>query len=263
SLPAQLSRRLSQGAAVSKELKKAKLWADSLCFDDKPKVYQGVRVKTTVKELLQKRRALQAAESRKSQAVPSPDSCLATLPAAHGDAFPASSAPDTYFQPRQFVDNGHISMEDAFDHQFLMNVMPSEGLNASSTVCSPAAWMDGYIPACTEYYNNTLAPSSPTHSFNLSSSVDYCSYSPPESHSSSSSCYSSPSRLDLRSSFAPESCHYQQHCDLQHYYSHWPALHDAGTASEYTAYSSSDCFYPSFGEDLYCRRESSAELCYL
>lgn len=33
-------------------------------FPDKPKVYQGVRVKTTVKELLQKRRALQAAESR-------------------------------------------------------------------------------------------------------------------------------------------------------------------------------------------------------
>lgn len=33
---------------------------------DKPKIYQGVRVKTTVKELLQKRRALQAAESRVS-----------------------------------------------------------------------------------------------------------------------------------------------------------------------------------------------------
>lgn len=31
------------------------------CFSaDKPKVYQGVRVKTTVKELLQKHRALQA-----------------------------------------------------------------------------------------------------------------------------------------------------------------------------------------------------------
>ncbi|XP_007231100.3 colorectal cancer associated 2 isoform X1 [Astyanax mexicanus] len=233
-------------------------------MSDKPKVYQGVRVKTTVKELLQKRRAaLQAAESQKSQTVPSPDSCPTTLPAAHGDVFPASSVPDTYFQPRQFADNGHISMEDTF----LMNAMPSEGLHASSTSCSPAAWMDGYnIPACMDYYSNPLAPlsSSPTHSFNLPSPADYNSYSPPESHSSSSSCYSSPSRLDLSTSFAPESCHYQQHFDLQHCYSHWPALNEAGTASEYTAYSSSDCFYPTFGEDLYSRRESSsAELCYL
>uniref|UniRef100_A0A3B1IC47 Lnc RNA pou2af1 n=1 Tax=Astyanax mexicanus TaxID=7994 RepID=A0A3B1IC47_ASTMX len=195
-------------------------------MSDKPKVYQGVRVKTTVKELLQKR--------RKSQTVPSPDSCPTTLP-AHGDVFPASSVPDTYFQPRQFADNGHISMEDTF----LMNAMPSEGLHAPLS-------------------------SSPTHSFNLPSPADYNSYSPPESHSSSSSCYSSPSRLDLSTSFAPESCHYQQHFDLQHCYSHWPALNDAGTASEYTAYSSSDCFYPTFGEDLYSRRESSsAELCYL
>ncbi|XP_036415832.1 colorectal cancer-associated protein 2 [Colossoma macropomum] len=233
-------------------------------MSDKPKVYQGVRVKTTVKELLQKRRALQAAESRKPHALPSPDACPAPLPAAHGDAFPASSAPDAYFQPRHFANNGHVSMEDTFDQHFLMSVMPSEGLNASSsTMCSPAAWMDGYIPACTDYYSNTLASSSPTHSFNLPSPADYNSYSPPESHSSSSSCYSSPSRLDLSSSFAPESCHYQ-HCDLQRGFCHWPALQDAGTASEYSAYSSSDCFYPTFGDDFYFRRESSsAELCYL
>ncbi|KAI4905182.1 hypothetical protein NFI96_013896 [Prochilodus magdalenae] len=232
-------------------------------MSDKPKVYQGVRVKTTVKELLQKRRALQAAESRKPHAMPSPDACPTPLPAAHGDVFPANSAPDTYFQPRQFATNGHITMEDTFDHQFLMNVVPSEGLNGSSTMCSSAAWMDGYIPACTDYYSNTLASSSPTHSFNLPSPAEYSSYSPPESHSSSSSCYSSPSRMDLSSSFAPEGCHYQ-HRDLQHGFCHWPALQDAGMASEYAPYSSSDCFYPTFGEDFYYRRESSSsELCYL
>ncbi|KAK1786368.1 hypothetical protein P4O66_017603, partial [Electrophorus voltai] len=139
----------------------------------KPKVYQGVRVKTTVKELLQKRRALQAAELRTSR--------------------------------------------------------------------------------------------SPPPSFSLPSPVDYNSYSSPDSHSSSSSCYSSPTRMDMSSSFGPEHNHYQ-HCSFQHCLclSDWPSLQDGVPASEHASYGASDCFYSSFGEDTYCRRDSSSsELCYL
>ncbi|XP_066536251.1 colorectal cancer associated 2 isoform X2 [Hoplias malabaricus] len=207
---------------------------------------------------------MQAAESRKSQVLSSPEACPTPLPAAHhADVFPASSAPDPYFHTPQFADTAHASMEDAFDQHYMMSAVPSDGLNGPNAVCGSVAWLDGYIPACADYYSNTLASGSPTRSFSLPSPGDYSSYSPPDSHSSSSSsCYSSPSRLDGSSCFSTESCHYQ-HYDIQHCYSHWPALQtDTAAASQY--YSPSDCFHHSYGEDFYYRRDApSSELCYL
>ncbi|KAF4085927.1 hypothetical protein AMELA_G00100520 [Ameiurus melas] len=211
-------------------------------MSDKPKVYQGVRVKTTVKELLQKRRALQAAESRKKQAGTTHDVC-STPVTGQLDILCGSSAHD-YFQPRQFAESVHMAMEDMFDDQLLMNMIPAENFSSSAA-----------------------ASSSPTHSFSLPSLVDYNSFTPPESHSSSSSCYNSPTRMDMSSSFTSENYHYQ-HCTLQHCFclSHWPNLQDGTMAADYTSphYSTSDCFYQALGEEAYCRRDSSSsELCYL
>ncbi|XP_046718091.1 colorectal cancer associated 2 isoform X1 [Silurus meridionalis] len=235
----------------------------------KPKVYQGVRVKTTVKELLQKRRALQAAESRKTQAVTTQDVCSTPVTAAHLDIISGSSSQDAYFQPREFAASVHMPMEDMFDDQMLMNMIPAENFSSSAALCAtaPAQWSHGYFPSCTDYYTNSLASSSPTHSFSLPSPCDYNSYTPPESHSSSSSCYSSPTRMDMSSSFTLENYHYQ-HCTVQHCFclSHWPGLQDGTMAPDYTPphYSPSDCFYQALEEEAYCRRDSSgSELCYL
>ncbi|XP_060799734.1 colorectal cancer associated 2 isoform X2 [Neoarius graeffei] len=238
-------------------------------MSDKPKVYQGVRVKTTVKELLQKRRALQAAESRKTQATIH-EICSTPVTAGHVDIVCGNSAQDAYFQPRQFAESVHMTMEDMFDDQLLMNMIPTENFGPSATVCAPAPaqWPHGYYPSCTDYYTNSLDSSSPTHSFGLPSPTDYNSYTPPESHSSSSSCYSSPTHMDMSSSFTSENYHYQ-HCTLQHCFclSHWPSLQDGAMhVADYTTphYSASDCFYQALGEEAYCRKDSSSsELCYL
>ncbi|GAA6066772.1 colorectal cancer associated 2 isoform X3 [Tachysurus ichikawai] len=127
-------------------------------MSDKPKVYQGVRVKTTVKELLQKRRALQAAESRKTQAVTTHDVCSTPVTAGHLDILCGNSAQDAYFQHRQFAENVHMVMEDMFDDQLLMNMIPAENFSSSAAVCAtgPAQWPHGYFPSCTEYYTNSL-----------------------------------------------------------------------------------------------------------
>lgn len=105
---------------------------------------------------------------------------------------------------------------------------------------------------------------SPSDSFNLPSPVDYNSYSPPQSNSSSSSCYNSPTRMDLSSSFSPENYHYQ-HCNLQHCIclSHWSNVQEGMVTSEFAPYGSSDCLY-SYGDDSYFRRDTSnSEMCYL
>ncbi|XP_060799735.1 colorectal cancer associated 2 isoform X3 [Neoarius graeffei] len=188
----------------------------------------------------------------------------------HVDIVCGNSAQDAYFQPRQFAESVHMTMEDMFDDQLLMNMIPTENFGPSATVCAPAPaqWPHGYYPSCTDYYTNSLDSSSPTHSFGLPSPTDYNSYTPPESHSSSSSCYSSPTHMDMSSSFTSENYHYQ-HCTLQHCFclSHWPSLQDGAMhVADYTTphYSASDCFYQALGEEAYCRKDSSSsELCYL
>ncbi|XP_051962509.1 POU Class 2 homeobox-associating factor 3-like isoform X2 [Xyrauchen texanus] len=232
---------------------------------DKPKVYQGVRVKTTVKELLQKHRALQAQKiTMKSQAMDGRNDCSATLN-THLDIFSERQAPESYFQTRPYTENANIQMENAFDHQQMMNMMPPETFSGSNIVCPTSAqWSNGYIPSNTDIYGANLVSSSPSDSLNLPSPVDYNSYSPPQSHSSSSSCYSSPTRMDLSSNFSPENYHYQ-HCNLQHCFclSHWSSLQDGMPTSEYAPYGSSDCMF-SYSDDNYFRRNiSNSDMCYL
>ncbi|KAI7800736.1 colorectal cancer associated 2 isoform X1 [Triplophysa rosa] len=231
---------------------------------DKTKVYQGVRVKTTVKELLQKHRALQAQKTAtKSQAMTSRDVCSTTLN-TQLDVFSGRQAQDPYFQTRSFTEHVNVPMENAYDHQQMMNMMPPETFNNNFVFPTSAQWANGYLPSNTESYGTNLVSRSPSDSFNLPSPVDYNSYSPPQSHSSSSSCYSSPTRMDLNSSFSPENYHYQ-HCNLQHCFclSQWSNLQDGMTTSEYAPYGSSDCFF-SYAGDSYFRRDiSNSDMCYL
>lgn len=49
-------------------------------------------------------------------------------------------------------------MEDMFDDQLLMNMIPAENYSSSAAVCAsaPAQWPHVYFPSCTEYYTNSL-----------------------------------------------------------------------------------------------------------
>lgn len=201
-------------------------------------------------------------------------------------------------------------MENAYDHQQMMHMMPPETFSGSNFVCPTSSqWSNGYMPSNTDLYGTSLVrvwcfliwnksfrlyysyngqindfitrevflisvswfcnlflqvSRSPSDSFNLPSPVDYNSYSPPQSHSSSSSCYSSPTRMDLSSSFSPENYHYQ-HCNLQHCFclSHWSNAQEGMATSEYAPYGSSDCLF-SYSDDSYFRRDTSnSEMCYL
>ncbi|XP_051965473.1 POU Class 2 homeobox-associating factor 3-like [Xyrauchen texanus] len=224
---------------------------------DKPKVYQGVRVKTTVKELLQKHRALQIQETAtKSQAMTGRDVCSATLN-THHDLFSGRQAPESYLQTRPYTNNRNIQMGYVYDHQQMINMMPPETFSCSNTVCPTSSqWSDGFPPTNTDIYGASLDSSS-------ASPVDYNSYSLHQSHSSSSSCYSSPTRMDLSFSFSSENYHYQ-HCNPQQCFclSHWSNLQDMPN-SEYAPSGSSDCLY-SYEDDNYFRRDTSnSEMCYL
>ncbi|KAJ8397194.1 hypothetical protein AAFF_G00440280 [Aldrovandia affinis] len=240
---------------------------------DKPKVYQGVRVKATVKELLQKRRALQAAMKTVtiSQSVAIQDVCSQSFPAYHYDVCSGNSMPDnSSFQPRQYTDNVcNIPIEtSAFDNQESINMMlPPENFsnNPFPAASSTQHWTRGHFPSNPEYCNHGMAPSSPTDSLNLPSPVDYNSYSLPQSYSSSSSCYSSPTRMDSSYGLIPECCHYP-HCSPQRCYclSHWSLPQDSVTNLEYAPYGTPDSAYTSAAEECYFRRDmSSSELCFL
>lgn len=83
---------------------------------------------------------------------------LHLFPAGHLDIICGSSAQDAYFQPRQFAENTHMAVEDMFDDQLLMNMIPAENFSSSAAVCAPAPaqWPHGYFPSCTDYYTNSL-----------------------------------------------------------------------------------------------------------
>ncbi|XP_061072855.1 colorectal cancer associated 2 isoform X2 [Conger conger] len=243
-------------------------------MSDKPKVYQGVRVKATVKELLQKRRALQAAikrEAKISQSMATQDVSSPSFPAYHFDVCPGNSMPDSNsFQPQQYTDNVcNIPVETSgIDNQQFINMMlpPENFSNNSLPVASSAQyWNQGNFPSNSEYYNQGMAANSPSDSMNLPSPIDYNSYSPPQSYSSSSSCYSSPTRMDSSFNLVPEFYHFQ-HCSPQHCYcvSHWFGPQEDLTNLEYTAYCTPDSAYTSAVEESYFRRPlSNSEMCYL
>ncbi|XP_028817526.1 colorectal cancer associated 2 [Denticeps clupeoides] len=232
----------------------------------KPKVYQGVRVKTTVKELLQKRRALQDAirSAAKSQNLPTPDVSLTTpLPAHH---FPAAAPThDCGFQPRTLPDCAYYDDHHHHHHQHqqqqqLFAMMPAE----------QQRWAPEYQDAAPDYYSGGgchVAPGSPTDSLNLPSPADCSSYSPPQSYSSSSSssCYSSPSRMDSGCGLLPDT-HHGQFCTFQDSpcLLPWSGIQEPPPSFEVPPYSNTDCWFSSSLESSFFRRDpGGSEICYL
>nr|XP_046150380.1 uncharacterized protein LOC123992854 isoform X2 [Oncorhynchus gorbuscha] len=225
-------------------------------MSDKPKVYQGVRVKTTVKQLLQQKRALQTSTKTvimKSQSLVSQDVCVSSSLSGHCfDYFPEEMNSNCIFQPRA-IPESNVQM-DSFDNQQLISMMISNE-TYSSGILHPATstklWRQENHSPNMGYYGHGMAPSSPSGSLNMPSPVDYNSYSPQESYSSS--CYNSPTRLDLSYGFVPDHYHYQN-CNLQ----------ESVSTPEYAPYGTSDYVYASPAEDSYFRRDlSNSELCYL
>ncbi|KAL0973063.1 hypothetical protein UPYG_G00198420 [Umbra pygmaea] len=235
-------------------------------MSDKPKVYQGVRVKTTVKELLQKRRALQTAIKTvrtKSQSIASQNVCVSSsMPGQYFDAFPEEVDSKSSFQLRAFPDNG-VEVEQFDNQQLISMTMPNETYNSGilHPTTSTQHWSQELHFSNMDYYGHGMNPSSPSDSLNVQSPLDYNSYSPQESYSSSSSCYNSPTRMDSSYGFVPEHYHYQ-HCSLQQCYclSHWSGTQESISAPEYAPYGTTD----SLVEDSYFRRDfSSSEMCYI
>ncbi|XP_041662844.1 colorectal cancer associated 2 [Cheilinus undulatus] len=223
---------------------------------DKPKVYQGVRVKTTVKELLQRHRAREA-NSKKVKTISQAcldlqELCASTFPNRYVDpppAVPQSADSDNCgaraLQLRTasfpFSDSCSIQMhENVFDdnQQQLGDMMlPSNAYSGSNNHSTPVG-CGGYttplptrptfpLPWChglssdADYYGQEMAPCSSPESLKLCNPIDPNSYSPQDSFSSSSSssCYDSPTRMgsSFHGDFASEHYHYQN-CNPQDCY---------------------------------------------
>ncbi|KAM3875371.1 colorectal cancer associated 2 [Diretmus argenteus] len=261
------------------------------------KVYQGVRVKTTVKELLQRKRAREA-DSKKVKTISQncldiQDLCASTFPSGYVlDAaavvhpaapfpVPDSSAACSIQMQQQLVSNHQQQQQQ--QQQFVDAMFPGNGYNnnnnnnssSSGDNCSsysasllppasfPLSWSHG-LSSDADYYCHGMAPSSsPPVSLKLSSPADHSSYSPQDSFSSSSSssCYDSPTRMDSSYyGFTPEHYHYQ-HCNLQDCYclSHcWTGQQESFPAPEYTPYyAPTDYPYACPVEENYFRRDLS------
>uniref|UniRef100_A0A4X2LPK1 POU class 2 homeobox associating factor 3 n=1 Tax=Vombatus ursinus TaxID=29139 RepID=A0A4X2LPK1_VOMUR len=252
---------------------------------EKPKVYQGVRVKITVKELLQQRRAHQAASGgilSQSSSVQFPEALSPSSAAPYLEPEHISPAPN-YFQPRQFSSCVSCEENPSCLDQVFESYLPTESLldhSLSSTQGVPLCFPDSFqdTPFC---FNQSLAPGSPSDSSALSSPLEY-SYSPPQQPSLTPVTYSCPSSLDTRDyGHPPEEYsyhHFHSHpryscytssssssvcyctsCETQHL--------DTIKVSEYFSYPDTDCIdyshsLPTAVADDFYRREADCDICY-
>ncbi|XP_029302729.1 colorectal cancer associated 2 [Cottoperca gobio] len=269
---------------------------------DKPRVYQGVRVKTTVKELLQRHRAREA-NSKKVKTISQACSdlqelCVSSFPSRYEDPPPAIPPADARscgardFQLRaasfpvsDSSCNSHMQEQSHFNdiqQQFGDMMLPSNGYsgnynnntgssyNASlpSLATFPLTWCHG-LSSDADYYGHGMGPCSSPELLKLCNPVDHDSYSPQDSFSSSSSsCYDSPTRMEPSChSISSEHYHYQ-HCNLQDGYClpHcWPGQQESLSAPEYAPYyTPTDYPYTCPVEENYFKRDlqMSSEMCY-
>ncbi|XP_037632384.1 colorectal cancer associated 2 [Sebastes umbrosus] len=243
---------------------------------DNPRVYQGVRVKTTVKELLQRLRAREA-NSKTVKTIVSQacsdlqDLCASTFPSRYVDPPPpppaispadSSSCGARGLQLRAasfpVADSSCNMQESAFhdiQQQFGDMMLPSNGYsgNNNNTTGSassyntslppppsfPLPWCHG-LSSDADYYGHGMAPCSSPESLQLCNPMDHNSYSPQDSFSSSSSsCYDSPTRMESSYYGFPSEHYHYQHCNLQdcHCLSHcWPGQQESFSAPEYAPY---------------------------
>ncbi|XP_069327017.1 POU class 2 homeobox associating factor 3 [Eulemur rufifrons] len=249
-------------------------------MSEKPKVYQGVRVKITVKELLQQRRAHQAASGETLSGGSSIHLSDPVAPSSAGLYFepePISSTPN-YFHPREFsscvsCEENPSCLDQIFDSYLQSETHPE----LNSTQSAPHYFPDGSqaAPFC---FNESLTPGSPSDSSTLSGSLDY-SYSPAQLPSYAPENYTSPSFLDARNCGYPSEDYFSPHLPSHTQYNCFSsatasvcyctsceAEHlDALRASEYFSYPGTDCveLAPSAANasDFY-KRETNCDICY-
>uniref|UniRef100_A0A2I2ZLY0 POU class 2 homeobox associating factor 3 n=2 Tax=Gorilla gorilla gorilla TaxID=9595 RepID=A0A2I2ZLY0_GORGO len=248
---------------------------------EKPKVYQGVRVKITVKELLQQRRAHQAASGGTQSRGSSVHLSDPVAPSSAGLYFEPEPIPSTpnYFQRGEFsscvsCEENSSCLDQIFDSYLQTEMHPEPLLN--STQSAPHHFPDSFqaTPFC---FNQSLIPGSPSNSSILSGSLDY-SYSPVQLPSYAPENYNSPASLDTRTCGYPPEDHSYHHLSSHAQYSCFSSATtsicycasceaedlDALQEAEYF-YPSTDCvdFAPSAAatSDFY-KRETNCDICY-
>nr|XP_031531380.1 colorectal cancer-associated protein 2 [Vicugna pacos] len=186
--------------------------AESSLSPEKPKVYQGVRVKITVKELLQQRRAHQAASGGTLSGGNSVHLSDPVPPSPAGLYFEPEPVPSTpnYFQPQEFsscvsCEENPNCLDQIFDSYLQSETHPDPSLNSMQS--TPHYFPDSFqaAPFC---FNQSLTPGSSSDSSTLSGSLDY-SYSPAQLPSYAPENYNSPPSLDTRNcGYSSEDCSY-------------------------------------------------------
>ncbi|KAM7084820.1 POU class 2 homeobox associating factor 3 isoform 1-T1 [Molossus nigricans] len=250
-------------------------------MSEKPKVYQGVRVKITVKELLQQRRAHQAASGGTLSGATSVHlSDPVTPPSAV--YFEPESIPSTpnYFQPREFsssvsCEENPSCLDQILDSYLQTETHPDPLLNSMQS--TPHYFLDSFqaAPFC---FDQSLTPGSPSDSSTLSGSLDY-SYSPAHLPSYAPENYNSPPSLDTRNCGYPSEEDSYPHLPSHTQYDCFFPAPTSGCccvsceaehlatirASEYFSYPGTDCvnLNPSAAatSDFYMR-EANCDLCY-
>ncbi|KAK5869028.1 hypothetical protein PBY51_009992 [Eleginops maclovinus] len=227
-------------------------------MSDKPRVYQGVRVKTTVKELLQKHRAREA-NSKKVKTISQACSdlqglCSSTFQTRHEDPPPAISPDDvrgcgapafqlstaTFPVPDSSC-GSQMQEERSFNdipQQFSDMMLPGNVYSGNNNTSSSGGGGGGGsysaslpapptlpLPWChalssdADYYGHGMATCSSPELLKLCAPVGHKSYSPQDSFdSSSSSCYDSPTRIEPFYPDLPSEHYHYQHCTLQDCY---------------------------------------------
>ncbi|TKC36086.1 hypothetical protein EI555_012681, partial [Monodon monoceros] len=250
--------------------------------EEKPKVYQGVRVKITVKELLQQRRAHQAASGGTLSGGNSVHLSDPVPPSSAGQYFEPEPIPSTpnYFQPREFSSCVSCEENPGFLDQIFDSYLQTEthpDPSPSSMQSTPHYFPDSFQPApfC---FNQSLTPGWPSDSSTLSGSLD-CSYSPAQLPSYTLENYNSPPSLDTRNCGYPSEDYAYPHLPSHTQYNCFSsatasvcccasceAEHlDTFRASECFAYPSTDYvdFTPSAAASSdFCRRETNWDICY-
>ncbi|XP_074018380.1 POU class 2 homeobox associating factor 3 [Numenius arquata] len=235
----------------------------------KPKVYQGVRVKITVKELLQQRRARQEATGAAvswggssiqfSESVSPPHS-------APFDAEPVSSVPN-YCPSWQFSNCLSCEESPSYLEQLVDSCLQTDApldpaFSAFQTSSHYTSDAFQPVPLC---FNQGLAPGSP-NSADLSSPLNY-SCSPPQLPPFTPLTHSPPSALDTKIYDYPAeewSCHTPSPyttsacccttCGSQH---------EDNRVPQYFPCPSTDCmdYLPPMADDFF-RRDRNCDICY-
>ncbi|KAM8927681.1 POU class 2 homeobox associating factor 3 [Pelodytes ibericus] len=237
----------------------------------KPKVYQGVRVKMTVKELLQQRRALQAernaSETMNSRMQFSSD-LMPSSPEIHSGCQFIPSAPSFQHQTREFPHE--ISQEETLsfvDHLFLNAYLRPETLTDNLMQNPPLCFAEENIQPA-PIFNQSMTPESPSDSSDMSNSFEYSpSY---QGTSFVPQSYSSPTYQD------PTSCSFvnvNQYCQRQNGSTFCYCQYCCPVAHQETMKVPDPCYFSNTDymeyipsstatEDFFTREISNYDLCY-